>query len=360
MSAEILIVDDSLPVRADLQRALIGAGYCVTACKSVGEARAQLWRKRFALLILDVMLPDGDGLDLLRDLKADPERAGIPVLLLSTEAEVGSRVRGLALGADDYVGKPYEPSYVLRRVRQLLGDEKAGTGAQPGVRERRVLVIGDRSTYLAVLAQRLRLDRHDVVLAHSVKEALELLSIAQVDCIVVDTKASGIDAVEIARRLKRHYGNAAIPVLALVGSDDDLAREQALAAEVDGITLRSTDLQFVRARVRELLRKGQSGPPTSRPKIRPLPPSTKRSEPTPSLFAKVVAASGLALPVGRTTLERACLSAGAKVENMGPTDLMRALPAIEQALRAYMSPSEATERVKAMIALLRLSNRRRP
>jgi DNA-binding response OmpR family regulator len=325
----------------------------------VGEARAQLWRKRFALLILDVALPDGDGLDLLRDLKADPERAGIPVVLLSTEAELGSRVRGLALGADDYVGKPFEASQVLRRVRQLLGDQKPGRSAGPGAGERRILVIGDRSTYLAALAEGLRQDRHDVVLAHSVKEALELLSVTQIDCIVVDTKASGIDGVEISRRSKRRYGRGAIPVLALVGSDDDLAREQALAADVDGIALRSTDLQSVRARVRELLRKSQSGPPGSRPIVRPLPPSTKRREPDPSLFARVVAASGLAPRVGRSALEQACKSAGVAIESMGPTDLLRALPAIEQALRAHMSPSDATERVKVMIALLRLSNRRR-
>src|ERR1041385_2440216 len=75
MVPDILIIDDSLTVRTDLQSALAAAGYRATACSSMAAAKQELDRKPFALVILDVVLPDGDGLELLRDLKADPDRA---------------------------------------------------------------------------------------------------------------------------------------------------------------------------------------------------------------------------------------------------------------------------------------------
>src|SRR5215510_7339285 len=116
----ILIVDDSLTVRADLAAALDSAGFHSIQCGTIADAGVALRSHRIALAILDIQLPDGDGIDLLAQIRKDFTLGELPVLLLSTEAEVRDRIRGLRGGANDFVGKPYDPDHVIGRVRQLI------------------------------------------------------------------------------------------------------------------------------------------------------------------------------------------------------------------------------------------------
>ncbi|AKT43674.1 response regulator [Chondromyces crocatus] len=349
MYPDILIIDDSLTVRTDLQSALTAAGYRVTACSTMSSGQEELQRQPFALLILDVILPDGDGLDLLRVLKADPDRAATRVIVLSTESEVKSRVRGLVTGADEYVGKPYDPSYILRCVRRFLGPGPAGYPTPDrGLSERKILAIGARSTYLTVLAERLRIDRHDVTLTHSLEEAAQLLSITSVDCIVVDAAAPGIDADEVCRRLKRTATWASIPVLLLVDTPPQIRANGPLSPNLDVVTARSTNLTSVRARLRELLRQHsaesrQKGPP----------PSSK--EGVSSLFNRLVAASGLPAGSARITLEQILLRAGIDAHTLTAEQLQAALPTLEDGLLVFMPADEVRSRLRAIAALARLA-----
>jgi two-component system NtrC family sensor kinase len=120
LKPRILIVDDSLTVRMDLGEAFELAGFTNNLCSTLSEARGVLSTGSFDVVILDVLLPDGDGIEFLREIRANASTAGTPVMLLSSEAEVRDRVRGLNTGADDYVGKPYDQSYVVARSRELL------------------------------------------------------------------------------------------------------------------------------------------------------------------------------------------------------------------------------------------------
>jgi DNA-binding response OmpR family regulator len=356
LRTEILVVDDSLTVRMDLERALTSAGYAVTTCSTLAAARDNLRRHPFGLLILDVRLPDGDGIELLGELKDAPEHAAIPVILLSTEAEVRSRVRGLSTGAQEYVGKPYDASYILKRIHHLI-DPSPGPhepqAPERGVGDKKILVVGGPSTFFTVLAERLRLDRHDVVLAHSDEEAAQLLSVTAVDGIIVDSMTPGADGIATARRLKGVPGRETIPVVMLASSAAPGLEERARAAGVDEVLVRPESLTSVRAALRALLRKKQhekdwarrSGPP---PAARPLAPKAP-----PPLFGQVVAASGLPALLARSSLDRACRSAGVDVQSMTPGDLERALPAIREALLIFMTPSEAAKCVDAMAALAR-------
>src|SRR5262249_45439391 len=95
MTGSVLIVDDSLTVRMNLGEIRDAAGLSTTACASGMEARKALAADRFSLVILDVLLPDADGVELLKEIRADPEAGGTAVMLLSTEAEVRHRIRGL-------------------------------------------------------------------------------------------------------------------------------------------------------------------------------------------------------------------------------------------------------------------------
>lgn len=113
----ILVVDDHAEIRDALQSYLDANGYLTTA---VGSAKAMdkvLAEKKFDLVILDVRLPDEDGLSICKRLRAE---RGIPVLMLSALGDEADIIIGLELGADDYMVKPFNPREVLARIRAIL------------------------------------------------------------------------------------------------------------------------------------------------------------------------------------------------------------------------------------------------
>jgi two-component system catabolic regulation response regulator CreB len=120
MTARLLLVEDDPAIARTVAYALEREGLAVTHSLLLGDARAQLRGARFDLLVLDVGLPDGSGLELLRELRADPARAALPVLVLSARGEEIDRVLGLELGADDYLPKPFSPRELAARVKALL------------------------------------------------------------------------------------------------------------------------------------------------------------------------------------------------------------------------------------------------
>ena len=116
MKARVLIVDDSATVRADMRGVLSAAGFGTTLSESLASARKALSEHDFDLLILDMLLPDGDGVELLEELRRNARTAHLPVLMLSTEAAVVQRLKGLAHGANDYVGQALEPLLSLIHI----------------------------------------------------------------------------------------------------------------------------------------------------------------------------------------------------------------------------------------------------
>ena len=120
MTSRLLLIDDDARLTAMLGDYLRGAGLSVDAAASLREGRAHLAAHSFDALVLDLMLPDGDGLDLCRELRADPRTRQLPLLMLTARGEPMDRIVGLELGADDYLGKPFEPRELLARVKALL------------------------------------------------------------------------------------------------------------------------------------------------------------------------------------------------------------------------------------------------
>ncbi|GAA4425086.1 winged helix-turn-helix domain-containing protein [Acidovorax lacteus] len=117
----ILVLEDDPAIAHTVCYALGREGWAVTHSLLVQDARQQLRGQRFDALVLDVGLPDGSGLDLLRELRqAPPALAQLPVLVLSAQGEEIDRVLGLELGADDYLAKPFSPRELAARVKALL------------------------------------------------------------------------------------------------------------------------------------------------------------------------------------------------------------------------------------------------
>jgi two-component system response regulator QseB len=125
----ILIVEDDAVLLDGLQVGLRLAGFSPESVATIDDARGALAAGRFDALVLDLMLPDGSGLDLLAELRA--ARDPVPVLLLTARDRPADKVRGLDLGADDYLGKPFELTELAARLRALGRRPAAMTEAQP-------------------------------------------------------------------------------------------------------------------------------------------------------------------------------------------------------------------------------------
>ena len=130
----IYVVEDDKSIRELVAYALGSAGYETESYTSSAEFFAALAPQKARLVLLDIMLPGEDGLAILRRLRETPETAGIPVMIMSALGTELDKVRGLDLGADDYIAKPFGIMEFLARVRaQLRRGEQRGTLASCGV-----------------------------------------------------------------------------------------------------------------------------------------------------------------------------------------------------------------------------------
>ena len=215
MKPRVLIVDDSLTVRMDIGEALQSAGFDTVMCADLRSAREALAREGSVLIVLDILLPDGDGLDFLKELRSSPATAQIPVLLLSTEADAKNRVRGMGAGADEYIGKPYDLGLLVARARALTqADASGGVGLG-----RRVLVIDDSVTFRDELRQSLEGAGYHVREAATGEEGLALAAADRPDAVVVDGILPGIDGATVVRRLKSDTALRSTPCLLLTGAE---------------------------------------------------------------------------------------------------------------------------------------------
>lgn len=116
----LLLIDDDARLTAMVGDYLRQAGFVVDVAGTLAAGRDHLRQGHYDALLLDLMLPDGDGLDLTRELRADARTRRLPLLMLTARGEPMDRIVGLELGADDYLGKPFEPRELLARVKALL------------------------------------------------------------------------------------------------------------------------------------------------------------------------------------------------------------------------------------------------
>jgi two-component system phosphate regulon response regulator PhoB len=125
----ILVVDDEADIVALIAYHVAKAGYRVSTATTGTEALATAQRERPALVILDLMLPELSGYDVLEQLRASDATRGVGVLMLTARREEPDRIRGLSLGADDYLTKPFSPQELVLRVGAIL--RRMGSGAVP-------------------------------------------------------------------------------------------------------------------------------------------------------------------------------------------------------------------------------------
>ena len=113
----ILIVDDDDRIRDLLKDYLVSNNYMISTAENAEEAKEKLKYIKFDILILDVMMPGQSGYELTQEIK---KTIRVPIILLTAKGEVENRIKGLELGADDYIGKPFEPKELLLRIKNII------------------------------------------------------------------------------------------------------------------------------------------------------------------------------------------------------------------------------------------------
>ena len=113
----ILIVDDDNRIRDLLKDYLSENNYIVSTAENAEQAKEKLEFLKFDIIILDVMMPGQNGYELTKELK---KKIQVPIILLTAKGEVENRIKGLELGADDYIGKPFEPKELLLRIKNII------------------------------------------------------------------------------------------------------------------------------------------------------------------------------------------------------------------------------------------------
>ncbi|MBI4869742.1 MAG: response regulator [Candidatus Wallbacteria bacterium] len=257
MRTSVLIVDDSLTVRMDLAEVFERAGMDTTLCASIQQAREAVAAGAFELIVLDVLLPDGDGLAFLQELRAAEKTRALPVMLLSTESEVAARIRGLESGADEYLGKPYEPAQVISRARQLV---RRRPSWPEGLRPPTVLVIDDSQSVRQELRLSLEGAGYRVLLAASGEEGLRTAADTRPDAIIVDSELPGISGTTVVRNVRLDAGLRTTPCLLLTGSAGSEAEADALEAGADDFARKGGDMELLLTRLRRLVRPGRGQP----------------------------------------------------------------------------------------------------
>ena len=202
------------------------------------------------LILLDIIMPGIDGYEVCRRLKADPDLRNIPVIFLSALTEEDEKQKGLQLGAEDYITKPFVAAEIQKTINKYLSDLSPGLSPKTRVEPfYNILLVDDIKTNIDILFETL-VDEYDISVALDGLTAIKYAEEEGPDLILLDIMMPGMDGYEVCRHLKANYSTRNIPIIFITAmseiEDESMGFE---AGAVDFIT-KPISPSVVRARVR--------------------------------------------------------------------------------------------------------------
>ncbi len=255
----LAIEDDPIQSRL-LEVGFSKAGWQVVTALTGADAERALEEEPLTLIVLDLVLPDADGRNLLLQLKENPRSAGIPIIVATARSDPHVLAECLALGADGFMEKPYDIDQLLATVSGLPAPEgeRAAVGqaeaTRPAKRSVRVLLAEDDEVAAKLVIYRLtREGGFEVVHVADGNLALTTVQESEIDLAILDVHLPGIDGFDILRRLRESPEHAELPVIMLtaLGSERHVVRGLELGAN-DYVVKPFSPVELI-ARVRRLL-----------------------------------------------------------------------------------------------------------
>jgi two-component system cell cycle response regulator len=274
MTARVLVVDD-VPANVKLMEARLSAEYFdVITALSGQEALAVCARAECDIVLLDVMMPDMDGFEVCRRIKADPSTHHLPVVMVTALDQASDRVKGLEAGADDFLTKPVSDVALIARVRSLvrlkmMTDElrmRAVTSREIGIenpaREAiadtgkggRILVVEDRKASWERLMTMLG-NEHEVEVEADPSEALFRVADGGYDLVVVSLGLENFDGLRLASQVRSLERTRTVPILAIAEAEDNARLMRGLEIGINDYLIRPIDKNELMARVRTQIRR---------------------------------------------------------------------------------------------------------
>lgn len=218
----VLVIDDDDAVHSVVHRLLAHEGYRLVSARSGHEGMKMARELQPGMIILDIVMPEIDGWEILRLLKDDPITANIPVMLLTM---LSDQARGYSLGADAYFVKPVERAPLMRRINRMIGRKKVGS----------VLVVDDEPELLDVMERTLSREGWTVYTAESGREALDFVDHTLPDIVLLDLRMPEVDGFEVANRLHADTQTSGVPIVvytAHMADEDAMSQLRSSVARV--------------------------------------------------------------------------------------------------------------------------------
>lgn len=234
-NTSILVVDDEELNRDILSRRLTREGYAVTVADSGKEALDMLHLERYDLVLLDIMMPGIDGYEVLKRIRSEPVLHDTPVIMVTALGDESSIKRCLALGATDYVGKPFELTFLKSRIRQAIHalSNLRRTHTATDAPTATVLVVEDDEENRDLLVRRLSKFGYTVHSAGSGVEALSMINKQTYDLILLDIMMVQMDGYQTLQKIRSREALKDTPIIMIsaLGDAASIARCMELGAD---------------------------------------------------------------------------------------------------------------------------------
>jgi CheY-like chemotaxis protein len=253
----LLVVDDDEANRDLLSRRLSREGYNVAVARDGKGAFEILESETFDLILLDILMPDIDGIEVLRQIRSCPPFMNVPVMMVTALSDRGYVMKCIELGANDYITKPFDMLLVKSRVWRCLEGGSYCEIRHDDLRNSQrsqVLVVDDNGVNADLLCRRVDKLGHQPVVARHGREALDILRRQDVDLVLLDIQMPVMDGLQVLAAMKADTDLKQLPVIMISAISDDETIHQCLELGADDYITKPYNATLLQARVNPLIK----------------------------------------------------------------------------------------------------------
>ena len=268
--AKILIVDDE-PMNVKLMRLILLSAekYEVLEACDGNSAIKKVNEAKIDLILLDVMMPDLNGYEVIKILKNNPQTKSIPIILVTALSGQNDRMQGFNVGADEFISKPVNKIELLARIQSLLQlrqyqeqlnlhvrfEKNEIYSAREDNKRQRVLLVEDNEKDIKLFQNLVKNEPFELVLTRSGEEAIEIVSSEKIDLVLQDILLPGINGFDVCHHIKHKKETADIQIVMITCLSDLENRLKSISYGVDDFLVKPIDSRELKARINVLLKK---------------------------------------------------------------------------------------------------------